>query len=113
MKRLHGLVLLLAFAMLPGCGAAGLLAPLIDKAFDEIFDNDGPGDKVKDDTEIGQAVGLEISLGGLVCCDPADGVNQKVATITIQHTGPNGSDPVTFNFIPETATNLSAMRGDF
>jgi hypothetical protein len=107
MIRLKSLALALGLVLLPGCGAAALLTPFIEKAIDKIFD-DQSGDLVKDTTEIGLAVELEIALGGRYCCDPANGVNQRVTTLTVSHAGPNGSDPITFDFIPESGSRLTA-----
>ena len=106
--KLTGLVLTLALVALPGCGLQSLIVPLIDRGLDELFNDDQEGDLIPDDTAIGEAVDLEIALGGRVCCDPADGANQRVTIVTIRHTGTNDSDPITFEFVPETETKLSA-----
>jgi len=106
--RLLALALVGLLATLPACGAAALLAPLIEAGIDEIFKDDQKGDQVPDDTPIGEAVDLEIALGGRVACDPADGVNQRVTIVTIRHTGAAGSSPITYTFLPETDTKLTA-----
>jgi len=106
--KLTGIVLMLALIGLPGCGAASLIAPLIERGLDEIFKDDQKGDQIPDDTAIGEAIDLEIALGGRFCCDPANGNNQRVTIVTIRHTGSGDSDPVTFQFLPETDTKLSA-----
>jgi hypothetical protein len=109
MVRLSALALALGLVLLPGCGAATLLAPLIEKAIDDIFDNGQAGDLIKDTTEIGRATELEIAFGGRYCCDPANGVDQRVTVVTIRHTGPSGSDPISYQFVPEAGSRLSAI----
>ena len=102
MVRLSALALALGLTLLPGCGAATLLAPLIESAIDDIFNGDQSGDLIKDTTEIGRATEIEIAFGGRYCCDPVNGVDQRVTVLTVRHTGPSGSDPIRFQFVPES-----------
>ena len=104
---LFAMTLAASTVVLPGCGAAGLLAPFIDDAINAIFDDDEK-DQVPDSTPIGAAVDLEIALGGRFCCDPANSINQKVSIVTIRHTGDTGTDPITYEFVPESGSTLSA-----
>jgi len=107
MVRAFALVFFLG--LLPGCGAASLLSPLIDDALDDIFGDDQTGDQIEDDTEIGQAATLEIAMSGRYCCDPANGADQRVTVLTIGHDGPAGSDPIDYEFVPESGSKLFAV----
>ncbi|MHC4955577.1 MAG: hypothetical protein ACYTGZ_17130 [Planctomycetota bacterium] len=105
-NRLLVVALVAAMTVIPGCGAAGLLLPFIEDAIDKIFEDDQAGDLVPDDTAIGEAVDLEILLGGRTNCDPANGLDQRATIVSIRHTGDPGSDPIEWEFIPETDTKL-------
>jgi len=106
-KFLFALTLATATVFLPACGAVGLLTPFIEEALDKIFD-DEEKDKVPDTSPIGAAVDLEIALNGRFCCDPADSTDQRVTIVSISHTGDASSAAITYEFVPESGSVLSA-----
>jgi len=110
MIRTRFFALCLGLVVIPACGLQSLIVPLITDVIDKAINGrDKPGDVLPDDTAIGKAVDLEVDMGGRVCCDPANGVDQIVTIVTVRHTGDPGSDDVEVKFVPETGTILSAQ----